>query len=230
MDCLRCGVDIGHGIGLCPTCKTERKSVGSYAIPAYIPEQKRGFFGTLAAMASEYPQIFAGILIAPIVLYLLSSSFADERISIERDARALALTASDGASRVVYNSSGSGVETVRVLNYDVMRLSFSGGVFGAHLAYLTEDEYKELGTIQGCKAGFLNSHAKHLLLVPKSGKDREEQRELSARYGDKVVIKTTDLRPVAVTLQGNPYSPDQWFAGNRIATLDSFKNLSRGNG
>ena len=110
-----------------------------------------------------------------------------------------------------------------------MRLSFSQGAFGAHLAYVTEDEYSELVQIQGCKAGFLNAHAKHLLLVPKSKKDRAEQKELSAKYGDRVVIKTTDLRPIAVTLNGNEYSPDQWFSGNRIATLDSIKNLSRRN-
>ena len=227
MECLRCGTDIGQGIGLCARCKVERSTVGRNPIPSSIPEKKRGFLGTVIGMASEYPAIFVGVLIAPVVLYLLSSSFADEHIYIKRDAHALALAAPDGSSRVVYTASNSAVQTVRILNYDVMRLSFSGGVFGAHLAYLTEEEYRELTTIKGCKAGFLNSHAKHLLLVPQSEKDREEQREVSAKYGDRVVIKTTDLRPVAITLQGNNYSPDQWFVGNRIATLDSFKNLSR---
>lgn len=229
MDCLKCGVDIGQGIGLCASCKAERHSVRRVSAVDVVSrsDKPRGFIATLAAMMYEYPAIFAGFLIAPVILYLLHSSLADERIEINRDARALALTTSDGDSRVVYTQSSSGVETVRILNYDVMRLSFSQGAFGAHLAYLTEEEYNDLIKIKGCKAGFLNAHAKHLLLVPKSKKDREEQREIAAKYGDRVVIKTTELRPVTVTLKGNQYSPEQWFSGSRIATLDSIKNLSR---
>jgi hypothetical protein len=59
----------------------------------------RGGLRALRSMFLEYPTIVCGTLVAPTIIYLLSTGLGDEAVEIKRDAWGLALTTSDGSSK-----------------------------------------------------------------------------------------------------------------------------------
>ena len=239
MECLSCGVDIGGNIGLCGECREARAASrtpkaqqrGGNGIKRNPSElgagpQKLSTLSELVSLVSSYPTIAALLLLAPLGLFLLAGEILDESVTFSSSSpEAFELSSPDGSSRIGYVRGSAVTETIRVLDYDVNRLAFSYGAIGAHLAYLTESEYREFRAIRGCVAGFLNSHAKHLLIIPGSNAAREQQRAVRLRRGDAVRVRVRELAPVQVQMSGHRLSPRDWFPGHRIVELADVERL-----
>jgi hypothetical protein len=217
MDCLRCGTDIGSALGLCSACSTARNSLAEIELEQISP--KRISSNAVSSFLWD-PRILAVSVLVPIAMLVVWYSTLDDHIEISSSASTLIMSSKDQSYRVEYQITGRSTFQGRVLNFDLNRLSFQSGGFRAVLSYLSESEYQEMLSIRGCKAGFLNAHAKHLLLVPLSNTVAEEYAHKDLQRGSKFSLKGLNLKPKKVVFESNKLPESQWFPGHNIIALE----------
>ena len=86
----------------------------------------------------------------------------------------------------------------------------------------------QIEQIRGCKAGFLNSHAKLLLVVPASPEAVSKLKQVQFRQGDTVALATTDLSPIQIQLDGRRLPADSWFSSNRMVAVEAIEPIYTG--
>jgi hypothetical protein len=149
-------------------------------------------------------------------------SLMDDNIRIASAENEVVLESADASSRVAYQVGSRQHLHVRVLHYDTQRFAFSKGAFRGFLGYLSENEYAQMQAIRGCKAGFLNEHAKLLLVVPQNEDQVRSLKRLSLSQGDRVSLDLSELRPRHVRIDGHDLPLTAWGfnPGNIVAIND----------
>jgi hypothetical protein len=220
MDCLRCGTNIGDQLGLCPSCKAER------AAPQLQVTGKNGATAprlTLMSLLGQHPTLLSVLVLLPIGLFLLRSTFVDEPTSFTMRGGQLMLESPDGTSQILYTRGALTRLSGRVFDYDVSRFGFRQGAFGGMLTYLTDEEYQEFLAVPGCKAGYLNSHVKLLLVVPHSEQSREKQKALKLKRGDKFEMQFAQLSPTHIRVEGHEFPASAWYPNNKLILMESIR-------
>lgn len=112
--------------------------------------------------------------------------------SIQREGNELTLVSDSKNYSFTYHSLPQTSIEGYVLSYAKSAGIKEGGV-RAQLHYLSPADYQEYKAIRGCKAGFLNSHAKILFLIPDKTSLAETVSSLSLQHGSSFMLSGSPL-------------------------------------
>ncbi len=216
MICYKCGKEKGDKLGLCDDCRSARS-----ALPAR--EQPGPHFGRHGTDSFAPWLIYAAgaVLIMPLLLLLYSRAHP----SLEKEWNGFSYAVSAGPdSRLVFSVKEPILVHGRIVSMMRSRQRLEEAGAERFLAYLTEDEWRQLEQITSrgrCPAGFLNAHAKNLGLVAGDAEVAKRVKSSSLDRGTKFTLSGELLQFTEGTYKG---MPTQGLYGNvRFVHVNSFE-------